>query len=189
MNGRDFFSKFRFVINLVSSFFSILPNKVLLIIYEFISLIPTKVGVAFRYIILKAMVPSLGDNVYIGRYVVFKNIENFIIGNNVSIHDFCYIDAKGKIIIEDNVSIAHSCSIISFEHGYSDVNIPIKYNPLILKPIVIKSDVWVGAGVRILSGAEIESRCIIAASSVVKGHVKGKSVFAGVPARFIKDIS
>ncbi|WP_169628108.1 acyltransferase [Ferrimonas senticii] len=125
---------------------------------------------------------------YIGRGVILKNPSALNIGRNVSIHDYGYIDALGGILIEDNVSIAHRCSLVSFEHGYDEHDLPIKYNTLRTAPISISSDVWLGANVVVLSGSKIAMRSVIGAGSVVKGHLDGKSLYAGVPVKKIKSI-
>jgi acetyltransferase-like isoleucine patch superfamily enzyme len=109
-------------------------------------------------------------------------------GDRISLHEFVYIDAAGGISIGNDVSIAHGCSIVSFEHGWSDINVPIKYNPIISKPVSIGSDVWIGCGVRILAGAKIGNRVVVAAGSVVKGVLAPGGVYAGSPAKRIKEI-
>lgn len=98
-----------------------------------------------------------GDNIFIGRGVIIKNFENLTIGNNVSIHASCYIDASGGVVIGDDVSIAHQCSIISFEHQWSDAKMPIKYNKTFMSSVKISGDVWIGCGVRVLGGQALEN--------------------------------
>ena len=50
----------------------------------------------------------------------------------------------------------------------------------------IKSDVWIGAGVKILPGVTIGEGAIIASGAVVTKDVKKYSIVAGVPAKLIK---
>ena len=108
----------------------------------------------------------------------------------------CYIDGCGGIEIGDNVSIAHSTSIVSFNHTYEKVDIPIKYNPISCGYIYIYNDfcsvyndVWIGCGVRILSGVTIGNRSIVAAGSVVTANVTPYTLVGGIPAKFIKQIN
>lgn len=110
------------------------------------------------------------------------------IGDNVSIHDYTYIDAIGGVDIGSDVSIAHGTSIISFEHNYDATDTPIKYSGLHLGPVKIDNDVWIGCGVRVLSNSHIKNKTVIAAGSVVKGKLEPLSIYAGVPARKVKDI-
>lgn len=85
-------------------------------------------------------------------------------------------------MIGNNVSIAHSSSILTSTHTYSDFNLPINImNPK--KTVVIHDDVWIGCGVRILCGVHIDTRCIIGANSLVNKSVDSFSIYGGVPAK------
>lgn len=88
----------------------------------------------------------------------------------------CYFECSGGLMIGNNVSIAHSSSILTSTHTYSDFNLPIKYNE-ILKTVVIHDDVWIGCGVRILCGVHIDTRCIIGANSLVNKSVDSFSIY------------
>jgi len=189
MNGRDSFSKHRFVIITISKLFKYLPKFVNFSILSLISPRDGKVFSLLRYIILKNQCSSLGDNVYIGSNVKLINVEKLKVGSNVSIHTGCYIDALGEIEIENNVSIAHSTSILSFDHTWSNPDLPIKYNELSLGKVVVESDVWIGCGVRILAGIIISQRSIIAAGSVVTKDVPSGVLVGGIPAKVIKRLS
>jgi acetyltransferase-like isoleucine patch superfamily enzyme len=103
-----------------------------------------------RYIILKSLIKECGDNVRIGKNVIILNWEDLTIGENISIHANCYIDAAGRIYIGNNVSIAHNTSLLSSGHTWSVSEVPIKYNAVKLLPLVIRDDIWIGCGCRIL---------------------------------------
>ncbi|EGR4429389.1 acyltransferase [Vibrio cholerae] len=188
MRGRDIFKKLKKIIILCSLVFRIFPKFLNVFLYELFSLLPTRVGALLRYLVLKSLVKSIGDNVYIGRHVVIKNYERLTIGSNVSIHEFCYLDAFGDIFIGNNVSIAHRSSLLSFDHQYNEKSIPIKYNNLIPGYINVSDDVWIGAGVVILKNTNIESRVIIAAGAVAFGELKTNHIYGGVPVKIIKEI-
>ena len=98
----------------------------------------------------------------------------------------CYFECSGGLMIGNNVSIAHSRSILTSTHTYSDFNLPIKYNEILKKTVVIHDDVWIGCGVRILCGVHIDTRCIIGANSLVNKSVDSFSIYGGVPAKKIK---
>ena len=95
----------------------------------------------------------------------------------------CYFECSGGLMIGNNVSIAHSSSILTSTHTYSDFNLPIKYNEILKKTVVIHDDVWIGCGVRILCGVHIDTRCIIGANSLVNKSVDSFSIYGGVPAK------
>ncbi|WP_202640705.1 acyltransferase [Vibrio fluvialis] len=172
----------------ISPIFKLCPIFVLYFLIDSFSIVPTRFGVMLRYICFKLLSPDSGSNIYIGRFVTLKSMEQLKVGSNVSIHEYCYIDAKGGINIGDNVSIAHNTSILSFNHTFSDPHTPIKYNRLVIEPIFIGSDVWIGCGCRILSGVKIGQRSVIGAGSVVSKEIYGNSLYLGVPAKKIRDI-
>ncbi|UTM56555.1 acyltransferase [Photobacterium sp. CCB-ST2H9] len=188
MRGAGKFKLFKSLINALSRFLSFFPLTFRCFLFDFFSTVPTTIGIGLRYAILKSICKSIGDNVYIGRFVVIKNAESLNVGSNVSIHDFTYIDALSGINIGDNVSIAHNSSFISFEHSWDDLNQPIKYNRLTLKPITIESDVWIGCGCRILAGSKVSERSVVAAATIVNKKYPPNVLIAGVPGKIIRDI-
>lgn len=189
MSGRFYYCFFKPIIVFISimlRFFT--PVFFRGMLYELLSLVPTKLGVLCRCIVIKSMATNTGDNIYIGRNVVIKNANKLSLGSNVSLHENCYIDAVGGIFIGSNVSVAHGSSIISFEHTWENKNKPIKYNVLRCSAVKIYDDVWIGCGVRILSGTVLNERSIVAAGSVVKRTFPGNVIIAGVPGKVIKGI-
>ena len=188
MNKRQILKKINTLSNIFISILSIFPMFIKKILFSFGNYLPGIVGVYWRYITFKSISKDSGVNIYIAKNVYLKNIENIIIGSNVSIHEMCYLDGYGGITISDNVSIAHSSSLISFDHTYQDINTPIKYNPSIKKEITIDTDVWIGAGVRILGDVTIGTRVIIAAGSVVTKNTEAHSIYGGIPAKKIKNM-
>ncbi|MFD2516574.1 acyltransferase [Salinimicrobium flavum] len=188
MKGRNSFGKFNFIFKPIYLIISTLPDFFVKFMWSLILPFDGYVFKAFRYCILKAKAKKVGDNVSISANVKIKYWEKFSCGSNVSIHDFCYIDCDGGVTIGDNVSIAHSSSLISANHTWELVKTPIKYNPLIKKGIIIKDDVWVGCGVRILDGVNIEERTVVAAGSILNKNFPGECVVGGVPAKILKTI-
>ena len=188
MNGRSFFKRFYFIAYSLSKIFKVLPSFFVWFLWDVISPFRGKMAVLTRYCLLAGRAKKFGSNIYIGRSVNLKNVEHLSIGDNVSVHDSCYLDALGRLEIGYNVSIAHHTSILTFNHTWDDTALPIKYNPVQKAPVIINDDVWIGCGVRIMPGVVIGTRSIIAAGSVVTRDVPPGVIVAGVPARVIKSI-
>lgn len=186
MSGRSLFKRYKFFIDSFFVVYKIIPNIITKVICSLFG--NTKLGILFRYFELKKSSKKIGDNIYVAKLSVFKNLSSFSCGENLSIHEFSYIDAAGGIYIGNNVSIAHNCSLVSFEHTWEDIDIPIKYNPTKLGSIKIGNDVWLGCGVRVLAGAIIEDRVIVAAGAVVKGKLESGYLYGGVPAKKLKKL-
>lgn len=55
------------------------------------------------------------------------------------------------------------------------------------KDVIIEDVVWIGTNVTILKGVHIHTGAVIAAGSIVTNDVESYSIYAGVPAKKIKD--
>ena len=117
---------------------------------------------------------EMGDDCSIWFNTVLRGDVNSIrIGNKVNIQDGSVLHTlyeKSTIEIGDNVSVGHNATI----HGAK-----------------ICSNVLIGMGSTILDGAVIGENSIIAANALVTSGtiVEPGSLYAGVPAKKIKDVS
>ncbi len=140
---------------------------------------------------VRGFTPKIGENVFLAENatvvgdveigndcsvwfnaVLRGDVNTIKIGNKVNIQDGSVLHTlyqKSTIEIGDNVSIGHNVTI----HGAK-----------------IENDVLVGMGATILDNAVIGSNSIIAANSLVLSNtiVEPNSVYAGVPAKKVKDI-
>ena len=92
------------------------------------------------------------------------------------------------LTIGDYVQMTGPVTILT--HDYSWSVLKRKYNGEILgnqRETIIGNNVFIGWGATILGGSKIGDNTIIGANSVVSGKIKGNSVYAGNPARFIKE--
>ena len=146
----------------------------------------SKIGFILRYLSVKRLAKKCGKKVIIFPGVYLKNIQNLVIGTNVSIHELTYIDAFGLIEIGNDVAISHNVSIVSFDHDISNLKIKSKDADPIGGKIIIQGNVWIGAGVRILKDSKIGEGSIIGSGAVVNSIIPKCSIAVGVPAKVIK---
>ena len=104
--------------------------------------------------------------------VIRGDVNSIRLGNKVNVQDGAIIHCtyqKASTTVGNNVSIGHNAIV----HG-----------------CVIHDDVLIGMGAIIMDKAEIGSNSIIAAGAVVleNTRVEPNSIYAGVPAKKIKDI-
>ncbi len=185
--GRDVFSKYKFLLSLISKLYSIFPLTLRKKIFEKKRYSKGIYGIAIRYALIKSIAFKCGDNVLINQGCFILNPDKLSIGNNVSIQPMSYIDAAGEIVIGDDVSIAHGVTILSSTHNYFDIELPIKEQGMSYGATEIKSNVWVGAKATILCGVVVETGSIIGTGAVVTRRVKKNTIVAGVPAKIIKE--
>lgn len=106
------------------------------------------------------------------------------LGKNVFInHDCTFLDIGG-ITIEDDVLIGPKVSLITESHPLN----PTERKALLVKPIVIKRNAWIGAGAIILPGVTVGENAVVAAGAVVNKDVPANTAVAGVPAKVIKTL-
>lgn len=130
---------------------------------------------------------SLGDHVRLEQGVWLK-----LAGSNarLSIGAYGFIGAWSEFDVLSEVSIgAHTiiapgCFIVDHDHGLSSAS-RIDAQDCVCAPIRIGSDVWIGAGAKILRGVEIGDGAVVGAGAVVTRSIAPAAIVAGVPAREI----
>ena len=127
---------------------------------------------------------ALDSTSYIQIPLMVNHAEFVKVGKNVYINHACSMLALGTITIEDDVLIGPKCNLITEGHPVD----PNNRKALEVKPVVIKKNAWLGAGVTILPGITVGENSIVAAGAVVNKDVPANSVVAGVPAKVIKEI-
>ena len=168
---------------------SITPKFISYFILAFFRNGSTFIAFGLRYIALHRLAKSCGEKVVVFPGVYLKNIHNLEVGTNVTFHEMSYIDSYGGIKIGSNVAISHGVSIVSFDHDISYDKFNFKNCPPLVGEIVIKDNIWIGAGVRILKNVTIGENSVLAASSLINKSCEANSIMAGIPAKCIKKIS
>lgn len=117
---------------------------------------------------------AMGDECSIWYNAVIRGDVHYIkIGSRVNIQDGAVVHCtyqKSPTSIGNNVSIGHNAIV----HGCT-----------------IKDNVLIGMGAIVMDDCIVESGSIVAAGAVVTQgtHIKEGSLYAGVPAKFIKEVS
>jgi maltose O-acetyltransferase len=112
--------------------------------------------------------------------------ENIYIGENVLINYGCLFNGYATIEIEDNCAIGCEVALITVSHEQG--NTERRAGKPVAGPIKIGKGCWIGARSIILPNVSIGEGCIIAAGSVVTKNCEANGLYAGIPARRIKDL-
>jgi galactoside O-acetyltransferase len=138
---------------------------------------------------------SIGDYTRIDDYCVLSAGEGGIyIGNNVHIAVYSALIGKGKIEIGDFANISSRVSIYSSNDDYSGEYMT---NPTVNKQftnvthgkVSIGKHVIIGSGSILLPGIRLGEGACIGSLSLIKTDCKPFCVYAGVPAKKIKERS
>ena len=141
-----------------------------------------------RRIYLRSIGINVGKETFISKDTYFMSPRLFSIGDNSDINRECLLDARGGLIIGNNVSISHRVNIVTGSHKINSPNFTE-----IDKKVTIEDYVWLGIGCTILPGVTIGKGAVVCAGAVVTKNVPPFSIVAGIPAIKInerrKDIS
>jgi len=156
---------------------------------------------------------SVGKDVQISNKASFYNCANIEIGDSVRIDDFCVLSAGSggiklgsyihiavfssligseKIEINDFCNISSRVSIYSSTDDYSGMKMT---NPMISDDfkgvfsasVILERHVIIGSSSVVMPGVHLSQGVAIGAMSLVKDSCAEFSVFAGIPAKKIKD--
>lgn len=126
----------------------------------------------------------------VGKSVVLSAVyvggKHLTIGDNCFINRRCLFDAGTDIVLEDNVYLSYGVSLITGTHriGSSRQRASVAE----FRPIRIGRGSWLGASVIVLPGVTIAPGCVIAAGATVVHSTEPDGLYAGVPAKRIRDL-
>lgn len=111
---------------------------------------------------------------------------------NVSFGEDCYVnfgvtlDSAASITVGDNVAIAMGATIVTSTHELGCGR--ARASTACAHPVVIESGCWLGACATVMPGVRIGHGCMIAAGALVTGDCAPDGLYAGVPARRVRDL-
>lgn len=97
------------------------------------------------------------------------------IEENVFLNSGCILTAREKISIGNHTIFGPN--VLVYDHDHQIENEKVLENTFVTEAVCIGNNVWIGAGTVILRGSVIEDNCIIAAGSIVKGHIPAGSIY------------
>lgn len=133
---------------------------------------------------LNHLTNNVDESVYFGGKSYISS--DLVAGKDVYIGPRCIIYPKTHI--GDFTIFANDVFIIGGDHQFDKPGIPIQYSGRSpLRKTIIGKDCWVGARAIIMCGVKIGDGCIIAAGACVTKDLDEYGVYAGIPAKRIKD--
>ena len=116
----------------------------------------------------------------------FYGANRVSIGRGTFVSVRCLFDAFDRIAIGERNAIAMDVRFITSAHATGDAT--RRAGPLTGAPIVVGDGCWIGAGATILPGVTIGNGVVIAAGAVITADCAPDGLYAGVPARRIRDL-
>ena len=149
-----------------------------------------------RLEILKEIFPHSDDSLFIRGPVFVDYGDNTYFGKNVYanfnfvILDVCPVHIGDNVFFGPNVSILTALhSLIAEERKFFfDEKKGYVTDNEYAKPITIGNDCWFGGSVTILPGVTIQDNVVVGAGSVVTHDLESGWIYAGNPAKKIREI-
>lgn len=158
---------------------------------------------------------ALGDPIWISSLASFHNCANISIGDSVRIDDFCVLSAgtggihignhvhiavqtsiigAGRIEVRDFANLSSRVSVYSSSDDYSGAHmtnptVPNEFTDVTSAPVTIGRHVIIGCGSVVLPGTTLREGAAIGALSLVNSDCDTFAIYAGIPAKRIKDRS
>ena len=131
---------------------------------------------------------SININGFTARPNVKINVSggNLTIGKNTYLESFSTILCKGDITIGNNIAIASNVVIVDYNHVITNKTKNYTREADEIGKIIIKDNVWISAGVKILKNVTIGEGAIIGANAVVTKDVPAGKIYGGIPAKAIR---
>ncbi len=121
---------------------------------------------------------SIGRYSYVGNQCLMVNVK---IGSFCSIADNCYIGAENHPIMRVSTSPVFHQGRNVLKKNFAN------FKKIEVETTTIENDVWIGRGSSIKSGVTIGNGSIVGMGSVVTKNIPPYEIWAGIPARKIRD--
>jgi virginiamycin A acetyltransferase len=158
------------------------PDKVLEAVSQWLSLIPGRSGVVLRAAFYSRVLTRCDWSVFIGFGVLLARVET-ILGENVYIGPYCQL---GLVTIGRDTLLGPGVQIPSgpHTHTFDRLDLPIREQPSAGVRVTVGEDCWLGANSIVM--ADVGSKTVLGAGSVVTKPVPARCFAAGVPAKVIR---
>jgi maltose O-acetyltransferase len=156
------------------------------VLQEMLRVIPGEFGFELRTRLLGRRFKRAGPGLRIFPGVRLFGVEHLAVGAHCGFGLDTTIQAHGGVEIGDDVMLGPGVKVWSVNHVFADPGRPVIEQGYEHKPVIIGSNVWIGANSFVMPGAHIGEGVIVSAGSVVGAKfVEPYSVMAGNPARRI----
>jgi maltose O-acetyltransferase len=102
------------------------------------------------------------------------------------INDHCYFDSRERITLGERVGLSPYVMLLTSGHHLGS---PVqRFGQFVRSPITIEDGAWLGARVIVLGGVTIGAGAVVAAGAVVTKDLEPNGLYAGIPAKRVKDL-
>ena len=144
-----------------------------------------KISNTFRVFLCKRIFKKAGKISTINRCVNFGSGKNIEMGDKSGIGE--HTEIPSNTIIGKNVMISRYVFILSRNHEFSSIDVPINEQGFLpMKQAIIEDDCWIGLRTIFTPGRHVKKGTIVGMGSVLTKDFPEYSVVGGAPAKLIR---
>jgi acetyltransferase-like isoleucine patch superfamily enzyme len=130
----------------------------------------------------------IGDDVFLGRNSILSCKDGDIeLERGVNIGFNSYVFSGSTVKVGRDSLFAAYCYVIGGGHDFEDPEAPIQEQVAVSHGVEIGSNVWLGAGVKVLDGVCVGADSVVGAGAVVNSNLPDRCIAAGLPAKVLRE--
>ncbi len=130
----------------------------------------------------------IGNDVFLGRNSILSCKDGDIqLADSVNIGFNSYIFSGSTVKVGRDSLFAAYCYVIGGGHDFEDPEAPVQEQVAVSHGVEIGSNVWLGAGVKVLDGVSIGANTVVGAGAVVNADLPDRCIAAGLPAKVLRE--
>ncbi len=138
-----------------------------------------------RGFLLRPSFRNCGGNLQIARQVTINFTNRLEIGSDVVLATGCWLQARGGIVLEDEVQLGPYSALITGDH--TQIAGSYRSGPSDLAPIRICHGAWIAAHATVTKGVVVGRGALLAANSVATRDIPPFAKAGGVPAHIFRN--
>lgn len=143
----------------------------------------------FRALLLRLARVPLHPSARIAEFV-YLGSRRLQMGQDSAINVGAFIDGSALVSIGDFARVGPHVKILTGTHSYRESVVRRrKGDETIARSVYVGTGAWIGVGATLMPGVVIAEGCVVAAGAVVTRDTEPNGLYAGVPARRVRDLS
>lgn len=142
---------------------------------------PLNISSSIKRFWLKAFGAKIGNGVVLKPSINIKYPWKLVIDDYSWIGEGVWIDNLADVRIGKSVCLSQGAMLLTGNHDYTKTTFD-----LMVKPIILKDGVWIGAKALVCPGVICETHAVLAAMSVANRNLEPYSIYQGNPATLVK---
>lgn len=149
-----------------------------------------KLGASDKF---RVMVKKLAEEFYVESslktYRIWGDSSKLLVGKGVCLNNAVINTMSGIVEVRSYAFMGHNVSLLTGTHDCKQVGRSRQAAvPESGRDIIVGEGAWVASNVTIIGPCKIGENAVIGAGSVITGTVPPNTIYAGIPAKFVRNI-